>query len=341
MKSALNKIVQGLAILGMVSFVAGCASDGPKTTTRVEDVVQMESGRKQQVAQRNEERVASIKSVPQPVSATIGEGDLLSINIFEAPELLTEARVDNQGDVTLPLVGTMTLKGLTIAQAEKKIAEAYRRKYLQNPHVSIFVKEYQSGKITLLGAVTKPGTYDYLSRQRVLDVLALAGGLTDKAAPGIEVRRAIDTPGDPTVLFIDLDEITKRGRSDLNIEVQRGDVIFVPEASIVYVDGAVHNSGIFPIRRNMSVQEAITAAGGFSPVADPNRIKVIRNVEDGKKEVIQVSMSDIANGDSSYSLRVKDQDTIFVETNGMRAFFFGLHIMAPLGGGFGYSPPAR
>jgi polysaccharide biosynthesis/export protein len=340
MKTALSKIVQGTVIFGMLSVVTGCASDGPKPTARVQDVVQMESGGKQQISQRNEKLVASIRSDPQPVNATIGEGDLLNVNIFEAPELQTEARVDNQGFVTLPLVGTVTLKGLTIPQAEGRIAETYRHKYLQNPHVTVFIKEYQSGKITLLGALAKPGTYDYLSRQCLLDVIALAGGLSDKATREVEIRRANDTTGDPNVIFIDLDDITKKGRSDLNVEIQRGDVIFVPEASMVYVDGAIHNSGIFPIKRNMSVQEAITAAGGFSPVADPKRIKVIRNVEGGKKEVIQVSMSDIENGDSSYSTPVRDQDTIFVETNGTKAFFYGLHILGPFGG-FGYSPPAR
>ena len=183
--------------------------------------------------------------------------------MFEADELKAETRVSSRGFVSLALIGPVEVRGLTTREAEQKVEDLYRQKYLQNPHLSIFVKEQLGGKITLLGAVKSPGSIPYLTRQRLLDVLATAGGLSDKAGRTVQVRRANEDPSlQPMTFMIDLDELIKEGSEEMNLEIKRGDVIFVPEAGMIYVDGAVKKPGNYPITQVMTVQEAIVTAGG-------------------------------------------------------------------------------
>jgi polysaccharide export outer membrane protein len=107
----------------------------------------------------------------------------LYIKVFEAPELSTETKVNDNGIIALPLIGTITVKGLTPSKAEEIIASAYRVNYLENPHISVWVKDQQGARVTVTGAVQKPGAYEYLSQGRVLDALALAGAGHDRGVP--------------------------------------------------------------------------------------------------------------------------------------------------------------
>jgi polysaccharide biosynthesis/export protein len=339
MRCKRTTLIRSIMTLGIVFLAGACVSEGPKPSANLEDLVKREELARQQSDQLNQKIFSVVDSSSQPQDFVIGDGDLLSITVFDAPELQTDARVESQGSITLPLLGAVQVKGLTIRQAERSIELAYNRQYLENSHVKILIKENLSGKITILGSVVKPGTYDYLSRQRIMDALALAGGLSDKSGSLVELRRPGEDPAHPIVLLMDLDEMVK-GRPDLNVEIQRGDVLFVPQAGVVYVDGAVHVSGSHPIRRDMTVQEVITAAGGFSSVADARNIKLIRYVGDGKREVVRFGEKDAANGASVLNTQVKDRDIVFVETSGYKSFVYGLHIYG-LYGGLGYSPPAR
>lgn len=294
----------------------------------------------QEIKEINEQLFASVSSTPQLQDYVLGEGDLIQMSVFGVDELKTEARVAARGFVTLPLVGPVEVRGLTAREAEEKIEDLYRRKYLQDPHVSIFVKEQVSGRITLMGALQKPGKYPYLARQRLFDALAMAEGLSDKAGRLVQVRRVGTDPNRPTTLFVDLDELVKEGRTELNIEIEAGDVIYVPEAGTVYVDGAVRKPGTYPIKQSMTVQEVIAAAGGFSTIADEGDIKLVRSSEAGKREVVQLNIKDVTQG--SRNVTVKDRDVIFVETNRMEALVYGLRLNF-IGGlfGVGYQPPAQ
>ncbi|MHC1729940.1 MAG: polysaccharide biosynthesis/export family protein [Syntrophobacteraceae bacterium] len=336
-----------LTLVCYVSILAltlsGCAGmrSGPEPTAKVEDVVAQDSGARQEVRLINERLFASIKSTPNLQDYVLGEGDLLQISVFEAQELKTEGRVSTRGFITLQLLGAVQVKGLTSREAEQRIEDLYRRKYIQNPHVNIFVKEQVSGKITLMGALKKPGTHPYLARRNLFEALALGEGLSDTAGKMIQVRRAGEGPDRPTTFIVDLDEMVRGSGTEINIEIKSGDVIYVPEAGMIYVDGAVRKPGTYPIKKKMNVPEAIVAAGGFTPWAEESQIKLVRSKGDGKPDVVQLSFKDMQQG-GAHSLEVKDRDIIFVEMNKMQAFMYGLRISG-FGGviGVGYDPPAK
>jgi polysaccharide export outer membrane protein len=336
-------------------LLCGCATQGPAPPKPLQEIktpqdkkipiVPMEIITKEMRAQReiealNDKLFSSVSSTPGAEDYAVCEGDLLQVTVFNADELKKEARVSAGGSVTLPLLGPVEVKGLTTRQVEERIEALYGKTYLENPRVDVFIKEHQGGKISLLGAVEKPGTYDYLARRRLLDVLALAGGLTDKSARIAQVRRPSSSPQVPPGTFIvDLDELLVRGRAELNIEILAGDVIFAPAAGVVFVDGAVRNPGNLQLQPGMTIQEAITGAGGFSKTADENNIKLVRYTDEGKREVVQIKFRDLGEQGSG-PVHLKDRDLVFVETNKLQTLLYSIRFN--LGNGLigvGYAPP--
>jgi polysaccharide export outer membrane protein len=347
----MNRTLKGTAIIrvflgfmlisvGAATFLSACSSVGPSATTSLQQVMQKQSLDNDGTKKINDQIFASASSTGQDMSDyVIGEGDLLDVSVFGAPELKSQARVSSSGTVTLPLVGAVELKGLTVRQGERKLDDVYGQKYLRNPHITIFITDQEGGKITLLGAITKPGTYNYYTRQHLLDVLALGGGLSDKAGRTVQVRRPGKDPRHPETIMVDLDQLIQKGHSDLNVPINRGDVVYVPEAGTIYVDGAVRLPGNYAIKRALTAQEAIVNAGGFSPVADQNNIKLVRYLGDGKREVLQLSGSPNGAGDSAGKVDVKDRDVLYVERSALKTFVYSIHFNFA-GGllGIGWSP---
>jgi polysaccharide biosynthesis/export protein len=322
-------------------MISGCAiRSGPEPTAKLEDLVAQDTSARAEIKQINERFFAAVKSTPSIQDYVLGEGDLIQVSVFEAQELKSEARISARGFITLPLIGAVELKGLSTREAEQKIESLYRSRYLQNPHVSLYVKEQVSGRITFMGAVKKPGTHPYLGRQNLFEALASAEGLSENAGKMVQVRRIGADPNLPTTFLVDLDELAGGGSgNDLNMEIKSGDVIFVPEAGMIYVDGAVRKPGNYPMKKKMTIPEAIVAAGGFAVYAAEDRIKLVRKNTAGKVDVVQLSFKDLQMN-SDKNIDVKDRDIIFVETNKMEAFMYGLQITG-LGGivGVGYQPP--
>ncbi len=343
MNSFRNFIGRGIetaALMGLALWVAGCAvATGPKPTAKLEDVLARETTSQQEIKSINDQLFASVAGPTEPKDYVLRTGDLLWITVFEAQELNTQARTGSSGTITLPLLGSLEVVGLTIREAARKIEDLYRAKYLQDPHVNIFVQEQHGRKITVVGAVKKPGTFEFPARRNLLDALALAEGLDEKAGRTIQVRRVADRPDNPNIFLVDLEELVKKGRTDLNMEIQGGDVIFVPEAGVVYVDGAVRKPGAYPIKKQMSVREAIVSAGGAASTAKLGDIKLVRFMGDGKREVIQLSVEGVNKG-STQTIEVQDRDVVFVETDSIKAFIYGLTIGGPYGS-IGYHPPAQ
>ena len=175
----------------------------------------------------------------------------------------------------------------------------------------------------------------------LMDVLAMAEGLSDRAGRIVQIRRkAEEEDRPPQTLIIDLDQLVKEGREELNVPIRGGDVIYVPEAGSVYVDGAVRKPGSYPIRQEMSVREAIVAAGGLAPYADEENIKLIRYLGHGRREVAKLTLEEIRQGDAS--IKVQDRDVIFVEADPLSTFFHGLRLNLGTGLlGVGYSSPTN
>lgn len=332
-----------LVILALVSAaaLAGCGgAPGPKPTAKFEDVLKATEADSAQmeIKQMNEKLFAAVMAESKAEDYVICTGDLVQVSVFEAQELQREARVGARGFVTLPLLGAVQVAGLTTREAEQKIEDLYRSKYLHDPHVSVFVKEPQGQKVTLVGSVKKPGTYEYPARRRLLDVIALAEGFSENAGRSVQVRRPAQLDGEqPSTFIIDMDELIKKGRTELNVEIRGGDVVYVPEAGTVYVDGAVKKPGSYPIKQAMSINEAIVAAGGVTFSAKSDDIKLVRYMGDGSREVVQLTAEQL----QANPVTVKDRDLIYVEFSGVKSAFASFNIYLGPFGGFGYSRPAQ
>jgi polysaccharide export outer membrane protein len=288
----------------------------------------------------NEQLFASANVNVDPSDYLLGAGDLIEVSIFEAEELNTTARVSARGFITLPLLEEVKVKGLTAHLAEAFIENLYKEKYIKDPHVSIFVKEHFSQRITIVGQVKNPGTYDYMGRQRLLDVLALAGGLTEKAGPFVQIRRHADAKNQKSMYMVDLEKLIKEGSTELNLTINGGDVIFVSEAGTFFVDGAVRRPGSYPLKSKTNLQEAVLAAGGMAPYAVEDEMTIIRTKKNGEREIIKI---DLAKDPEANRMRVQDHDVIVVKDSawGKLVHGSGFNIGFPGIMSFGYRDPSQ
>ena len=244
----------------------------------------------------------------------IGPKDLLEISVFGLDELNRTERVSEEGKITLPLLGEIDVEGLTKGEVEKKISKLLEEKYLQNPQVSVFIAEYQSKMVSVLGAVQTPGRLELLGRQTVMDILAKAGGLTSEAGNEIYVmRRRAD--GSNSSIKISIDELILNGKAELNIPLEADDVINIPIDKVVqiYVMGKVGNPGAFNVKRSMipTLLRAIAQAGGFGERAAKGGVIIKRIKEDGSEEKIKVNVKDIIKGKKE-DIQLKEGDVVVV-----------------------------
>jgi len=163
----------------------------------------------------------------------IGPEDLLELQTFGVPELSRTVRVSSRGIISLPLIGEVKVAGLTSSALEKRLAELLAKDYLQNPQVSVFIKEFISQRVTVSGAVNKPGVYPLKGRTTLLQAIALAGDLDDKASPSDQVTVFRTPPtGGKQALEFNFSEISKGQNPDP--VVQNDDIITVRTNTIAY-----------------------------------------------------------------------------------------------------------
>jgi polysaccharide export outer membrane protein len=275
--------------------------------------------------------LSQVQMNSDPGDYLLGEGDLLQISVFEAKELNSTVRVSSRGLITLPLIESVDVKGLTAIEAEEKIEALYRQQYIKNPHVSIFVEEHMSQRVTLVGQFKNPGTYDYPSKLRLLDVIAMGGGLSEKAGQTVQIRQSRRTQDQTDVIMIDLDQLIKKGDTQQNIEINGGDALFIPEAGVFFVDGAVRNPGAYAIKHHTVIQEALVEAGGMETWAISDKMKLVRLSTNGEREIIDLDMSQA----QAREMAVQDRDILIIEARGTARAMRGFSVSI-LGTGFSY-----
>ena len=318
------KYISVKAIIPILSFCilmigfAGCV----KKNTAPEDIEKsvLSSG-SERTEKINSHIFASANIAADRSDYLLGPGDLLEIKVLEAEKLNTAVRVSSRGEVSLPLLGEINLKGKSASEAETLIENSYKESYIKDPHVSIFVKEHYSQRVTLVGQVKNPGNYDYPSKQRLLDAIALAGGLNDKAGYTVQIRRpsGMVSGSLPTVL-VDLDELINEGREELNIEIKGGDIIFVSEAGSYYVDGAVRKPGQYYIKHILSINQALLAAGGLAPYANRDKLILVRKTETGRKQILIDMEKEAKKMDS---MTIQEDDMLYVNASFWGKLFHG------------------
>ena len=273
----------------------------------------------------------------------IGPGDLLEIRIFNRPQLSREAvRVDARGVIRMPLIEEDIQSAcLTEGELGKDIAQRYR-KYQRNPQVDVFIKEYNSQPVAVIGAVEKPGKFQLQRRVRLLELISSAGGPTQKSGKRIQIAHVgrhftcqgatQDLPGgvlsereeSSDYDIFNLTE-TLQGEGKANPYVQPGDIISVPEAEQIFVVGNVFKPATIPLREPTTVSEAIAMAGGALPDTKTDRIRVIRKVagESEKMELI-VNLRDIVRKKST-DLLLQPGDIVEVNVSGSKRFIRNIY----------------
>jgi polysaccharide export outer membrane protein len=228
----------------------------------------------------------------------IGADDLLQISVFQLPDLNTTARVSGEGYISLPLLGKLKAAGLTVSQLEEKIKSLLSRGYVNNPQVTILVREYHSARISVIGAVKNPGVYELIGRRTLLELIAAAGGLTEEAGKTLILIRTAEGGG--FKVKVNLKKLINEGDTSLNYVLSPGDVVSIPREEMIniYVSGEVNSPGevTFRLSDEPTVLQAIAKAGGLTDKAAKTRVKIIRTNEEGKKITIKVNLKDIMSG---------------------------------------------
>lgn len=220
----------------------------------------------------------------------IGGGDTLKISVYDHADLDSKVRVSDQGSIILPLIGTVKISGMSIDQATHKIATLYSAGYIINPQVSIFVEEYRSQKITILGQVKKPGVYELRETTTILEMVSKAEGLTPEAGEFAIITRKKN--GKEENIKINIKELTESGDSKLNVSIQDNDTIFISKVELFYVTGEVGHPNAYSYEKDTTVLKAIAKAKGLTPKASTRSIKIIRKIEDKEIEIEDVKLDD-------------------------------------------------
>lgn len=222
----------------------------------------------------------------------IGPEDVLTIDVFDVPELSKfDAQVANDGTISVPLIGPVKAAGLTQGQLRDELSQEWGRKYLNHPQVTLFIKDFKSRPVSVIGSVAKPGVYYMTGRRTLVEVLALAGGLAGTGASAgkdVFVERASgfqDVPQAdgikqiaPDKVSVELKKLLYSQDTALDIEVKPFDIVSVSRAGVVYIVGAFNRPGGYVLtdKETITVLEAVAMAQGVGGNARTSQAKIIR-----------------------------------------------------------------
>jgi polysaccharide export outer membrane protein len=229
-------------------------------------------------------------------------------------ELNVTSRISGDGSITLPFLGSVKVSGLTATELSDKIAKQLGDQFLQNPQVSVFVKEFNSQKISIIGSVTTPGTYSLTGPRTIIQMLAQAGGVRTDAGKGIFVFRQ-DTKGQSTRLGILRENLLVKGDPAWNIWLHAGDVVNIPPQEQISISlfGAVATPGVYNLisGSESTLLKAIARAGGLQR-ASKSGVKIKRKNASGKETILDVNLDDILSGKKS-DIPLQDGDLVIIK----------------------------
>lgn len=228
----------------------------------------------------------------------VGEGDVLRVLVYDNPDLNTTTRISGQGTIIFPLVGELTVGGLTVSHVAQKIGRALANGYIRDPQVSVFVEEFRSQRVTIMGEVRTPGLHELSGSTSLMELISKAGGLTPDADFQATInRKAKPENGGEQQITINLRDLLERREGIVDIPLQDGDSVFIPRARTFFVTGQVRRPASYKLEPGTSLIKAITIAGGFTELAAQKRVRIIRRV-DGVEQVLQrASMQTIIQAD--------------------------------------------
>jgi len=230
----------------------------------------------------------------------VGPGDVLSITVYDNDDLKTKVRVANNGTIVMPLLGTVNVDKLSVSAITEKIAELLANGYIVNPQVNVFVDEFRSKKVVVLGKVNKPGLIELNGQTTFLELISKAGGLDKDAGDTATIKRA--GKDKESVIVINLASLVEGGDLTQNAMINDEDTVYVSEAGKCYVTGEVDTPGTYPCGEGATILKLVTLAKGFTGKASKSGIDIVR-MEGDKKNVFE---------NVSLDTPVKNNDVIVV-----------------------------
>lgn len=230
---------------------------------------------------------------PAPRDYVLGAGDVIKVTVFQSPELSLETRISETGVVNYPLLGSVRLGGLSVGQAEKRLADGLREgNFLRQPQVSILVTQLRGNQASVLGQVNRPGRYALEQTDvRLSDLVALAGGI---APGGSDVLTVVGTRnGKPYRVQVDFPTIFAGRNPTQDIVMQNNDIVYVDRVPTIYIYGEVQRAGSIRLERGMTVLQALAAGGGLTPRGTEKGIRVHRRGADGQLQVLTPALQDL------------------------------------------------
>ncbi len=304
-----------LLIIGLV--LPGCASQpaAEKSSTAAQERMIVKSRAETEELNRKlafaaNRSILTIENAAQDYR--VGPGDVLEISVFQVPDLNTQVRVNGQGAIVLALIGPVVAGARTTAEIEKAIRSKLAASYLHDPQVSVFVHEFRSQQLTILGAVKKPDVYVIKRSHTVLEAVSIAGGLTQQASRKIHVQAIkVDDEGRryPENFIVDLNQMVENNDQRFNITLNGGDSIYVPEAGVIFVEGAVKKPGSYPVKGQTNVLKAIALAGG-TEYARENSIQIFRQI-DSENQILEIDLESVREN-TQEDILLEDGDIVVV-----------------------------
>jgi len=282
----------------------------------------------------------------------IGPGDVIEVNVAGVEEIknLTE-RITGESTLVLPFVGMIHVVGMTDKSLRAEIRRRLEQNYVRNPQVSLFVKEFRSRQVAVIGAVQRPGLYNLASSaDTLLSMISQAGGTTATAAERIlfipaepaepdkakEIVSAMPIQmlsQDPSPLIlknaeplvISLDGVQRSGQEKyLHMPARPGDIVMIPGAGEVLVQGWVERPGAYKITPGLTLLSVVAAAGGMSFPANAAAVELIRTNSAGHKSTVIVDLDVIKSG-ANPDLPVREGDLVNVVSSSGKLFAYGFY----------------
>jgi polysaccharide export outer membrane protein len=226
----------------------------------------------------------------------LGPGDVLRLSVYGNPDLALETRVNEAGSITFPLIGEVSVAGLSPALAEKKIGGLLESGgFVRKPQVNILVTTLQSQQISVLGQVNRPGRYPLEGKRSVIDLLAMAGGIAADGGDTLSLIRKRN--GATTKEVIDIISMVRGGELNQDYELAGGDVVYVERAPRFYIYGEVQRPGNFRLERALTVVQALSVGGGLTPRGTERGMVIKRRDANGKLQSIDAKHDDLLQPD--------------------------------------------
>src|SRR3984893_4028445 len=270
--------------------------------------------------------VAPASAAPTNMTSyVLGPEDQITVRVFAADDIPDKpVQIDNDGTVTLPMIGQVHAAGLTVEQLQANLITAYK-KYFKDPQVTVQVNDFRSQPVSVAGNVSTPGVVQLRGNRNLMEVIGQAGGLRAAAGDSVLITRNLsegpipvagaftDPTGKYSVAHIDIRSVMSGKDPEGNILIKPHDVITVPRARMIYVLGNVTRPGGYVLTENetMSLTQAIALAGGWDRSASLGSARVLRADGGSTREQIPANIKKIMQNKSP-DLQLQPDDILYV-----------------------------